>query len=88
MDDGAHEVRFQVFMAGSMKLTVSWNIALCSLVEVYQCFRGAYCLNHQGNESPLKRQSTYMRLHGTVSRKAVIFGAREDDDVAVLTTMF
>jgi Zn-dependent protease len=25
-----------------------WDVASCSLVEVYRRFRGAYCLRHQG----------------------------------------
>jgi hypothetical protein len=32
-------------------MTVFWDVAPCSLVEVYQRFRGAYCLLHQGDES-------------------------------------
>jgi hypothetical protein len=43
-------VRFQFLMAVFMKMTVFWDIALSSLVEVYLCFRGAYCLHHQGDE--------------------------------------
>jgi hypothetical protein len=30
-----------------MKTTVFCDIALCSLVEVYRRFRGAYCLGHE-----------------------------------------
>jgi hypothetical protein len=33
-----------------MKMAVFWDVALCSLAETYQCFRGAYCLHHHGNE--------------------------------------
>jgi hypothetical protein len=29
-----------------MKMTVIWDVALCSLAEVYRRFRGAYCLHH------------------------------------------
>jgi hypothetical protein len=36
-----------------MNVTVFWNVALCSLVEVYQCFRGSCCLNHQGDDEKL-----------------------------------
>jgi hypothetical protein len=37
-------VGFEVLMAASMKMAVIWVVAMCSLVEVYQCFRGACCL--------------------------------------------
>jgi hypothetical protein len=37
-------VRFQVLTAASMKMTVFWDVAPCSLVEIYRRFRGAYCL--------------------------------------------
>jgi hypothetical protein len=66
----------------SMKITVFWDIAPCSLVEGDWRLRGACCLHHQGLHSlpswwrqytPLKRCSTSMRLHGAVSQKAVIF---------------
>jgi hypothetical protein len=40
------------------RLTAFWYIAPCSLVEV-NCFGGVYCL--------------HLHLHGTISRKAVIF---------------
>jgi hypothetical protein len=31
------------------KKTSLWDIALCSLVQVYRRFRDAYCLHHQGD---------------------------------------
>jgi hypothetical protein len=31
-----------------MKMAVFWVIAPCSLVEVYERFRGPCCLQHQG----------------------------------------
>jgi hypothetical protein len=36
-------------MAASMKMADFWVVAPCSLVEVYQRFRGPCCLHHQGN---------------------------------------
>jgi hypothetical protein len=45
------DVRFQVLTAASMKVTVVWDVAPCSLVDIDLRFRGAYCLHHQGNES-------------------------------------
>jgi hypothetical protein len=47
-----------------VKMTVFWDVVLCSVVEVYYCFRGAYCLHHQGTD---------YRLHSATSQKTVIF---------------
>jgi hypothetical protein len=30
-----------------LKMTVFWDVAPCSLAEVYRRFRGAYCLHYQ-----------------------------------------
>jgi hypothetical protein len=35
---------------GNMKKTAFWDIAPCSLAEVYRRFGGACCLHHQGDE--------------------------------------
>jgi hypothetical protein len=35
---------------GGEKMTVFWDFAPRSLVEVDRRFRGAYCLHHQGDE--------------------------------------
>jgi hypothetical protein len=42
-------LRFQALTAASMKMTASWDVAPCSIVEVYRRFRNAYCLLHQGD---------------------------------------
>jgi hypothetical protein len=34
-----HQMRFQVLMAANLKMTVSWDIAPCSLVEIDRRFR-------------------------------------------------
>jgi hypothetical protein len=41
-------VGFEVLTAVTMKIAVFWVVAPCSLVEVYQRFRGPCCLHHQG----------------------------------------
>jgi hypothetical protein len=41
-----HWVRFHILTAASMKTTVFWDGAPCSLVETDQSFRGAYWLHH------------------------------------------
>jgi hypothetical protein len=40
-------------MAASMKMAVFCVVAPCSLVEINGCFRGAYCLHHQGDASEM-----------------------------------
>jgi hypothetical protein len=44
-------------MVASLKMDAFWDIAPCSLIEVYQHFRGAYCIHHQGNALYPRRQS-------------------------------
>jgi hypothetical protein len=41
---------FEVLMVVSAKMTVFWVVVPCSLVEVYQRFRGLCCLHPQGDE--------------------------------------
>jgi hypothetical protein len=60
------KVRFHVLTAASMKLTAFWNIAACTLVEVWRHFAGAYCLHHH-----VRLCLSTIRLHGTIHQKAV-----------------
>jgi hypothetical protein len=53
----------------NMNMTSFWDIALCSLIEADQRFRGAYCLHHQGDSFPW----WWRQIHGAISQKAVIF---------------
>jgi hypothetical protein len=38
------------WMGGRLRMAVFWVVAPCSLVEVYQRFRGPCCLHHQGDD--------------------------------------
>jgi hypothetical protein len=49
--DPCKGVRFQVLTAASMNITVFWDIAPCSLVEVDRRLR-IYCLLLQGGDRP------------------------------------
>jgi hypothetical protein len=33
-----------------LKMIVFWDVAPCSLVQIYRCFRDDYCPNHDGND--------------------------------------
>jgi hypothetical protein len=49
-----------------MKMTVFWDTAPCTLVEVDRNFSGAYGLHHHGDESPCFSdllQRDYMALY-------------------------
>jgi hypothetical protein len=37
-----------------MKMAVFWDLAPCSLVDINQCFRGAYFLHHHPDDSVSK----------------------------------
>jgi hypothetical protein len=56
-------VGLEVFMAVSTKMAVFWVVVPCSLVGVYQCFRGPCCLHHQGHST---------RLHDATTQKTAI----------------
>jgi hypothetical protein len=43
-------VIFEVQTAIGTKMAVFWVVVPCSLVEIYQRFRGSCCLHHQGKE--------------------------------------
>jgi hypothetical protein len=56
MDEVSDEKNFRKYYnavhetSEQKKMAVFWVVALCSLVEVYQRFRGPCCLHHQGDE--------------------------------------
>jgi hypothetical protein len=53
-------VRFQVLTATSMNMTLLWNVAPYSLVEVYRRFRSASFIHHQGIHRPDDWGSKYL----------------------------
>jgi hypothetical protein len=56
---------------------VFWDVAPCSPVESYHCFRGTCCLHLQGmrwrQHFPPKCWCLSIRLHGVTSQKTIIF---------------
>jgi hypothetical protein len=66
-------LRFEVTAAENIKSANSYNETSYSLVEVYTCFRGIYCLHLQGRiviktinqqETSSKKQSTCCLILG------------------------
>jgi hypothetical protein len=43
-----------------MKIAVFWVVAPCSLVEVYQRFRGPCCLHHQGDRPKTQKTAIFI----------------------------
>jgi hypothetical protein len=77
--DEYKDVGFEVLTAVNMKSAVFWVVAPCSLVEVYQRFRGPCCLHHQGDEykddvggSKLMWNVGQTRLHGATYQNTAI----------------
>jgi hypothetical protein len=67
VSESEDNIGFEVVTAASMKMIVFWVVAPCSLVEVYQLFRGACCLHHQGNE-PASTSETLVNFYQTTRR--------------------
>jgi hypothetical protein len=59
-------------MATDLKMTLFWDVAPCSLVDIRRRFTGFYCLHHQG-KAYLKLRALSVRLHDTTSQKMAIF---------------
>jgi hypothetical protein len=55
-----NRVGFEVFTAVSMMMAVFWVVAPCSLVELYQRFRGPCCLHHQGNRPTTQKTAIFV----------------------------
>jgi hypothetical protein len=62
-----YRVGFQVLTAVSMKMAVFWVVAPYSLVQVYQRFRGPFCLHHQG-DAPMMEVFTRPRHNDRCDR--------------------
>lgn len=45
-------MRFQIVTRARMKMNIFWYVGSCSKANVYQSFRFAGCLNHQGDHCP------------------------------------
>jgi hypothetical protein len=61
-----------------MRIAVFWDVAHCSLVEIYWCFRSDYCLHRQGDDVGGSKgvwnvRSTATKLHGATSQKTDSF---------------
>jgi hypothetical protein len=52
----SNKKEFEVLTAVSTKMVVFWVVAPCSLVKVYQRFRGPCCLHHQGDDHQITRR--------------------------------
>jgi hypothetical protein len=62
-------VGFEVLTAVNTKMAVFWIAVPCSLVEVYQRFRGPCCLHHHGSKTSEKLVNFY---HTTTQKTAVL----------------
>jgi hypothetical protein len=66
-------------------MTVFWDVVPCSLVEVYQCFRGVYCIHYQGDDSS---QCTGLHRLGLVAQIMFRFGPGSNNTNQVLYRTF
>jgi len=45
-------MKLGIFTAGTMQESLLWDVTLYGLVEIYQNFRGTWCLYHQNMVPP------------------------------------
>jgi hypothetical protein len=68
-------------------LVVFWDIALCSLVDPYQCFRGAYCLLHQAVSSSETSVNIYQTAWHYISEDGLILITMRTSNLTVQHTI-
>jgi hypothetical protein len=84
---------FQVLTAASVKMTVFWDVAPCSLGEVYRRFRGAYCLllpdytaQHPRRQSPFYTFLVLCNWSSQISNKSTSKGpVYLTENISILT---
>jgi hypothetical protein len=52
-----------------LKIAVFWVVAPCSLVEVYQRFRGPCCLHHQGDRTSNPTYTELFSVYHNITSK-------------------
>jgi hypothetical protein len=66
----SRQMRFEVHTATRMKMTVFWDVAQCSLIDIDRRFRGAYCLTHGALNTLLMEavsfSETSVSIHQTI----------------------
>jgi hypothetical protein len=75
----AANFKFLAQTISKMKMAVFWVVAPCSLVEVYQRFRGPCCLHHQGDEAA-RTSETLVNFYQSTRR-------HNPEDIFVLTAV-
>jgi hypothetical protein len=48
-------------MVATMKITVFWDVLLCSLVGHYRCFKEICCFHHRGGRA-IMAKAVYLEL--------------------------
>jgi hypothetical protein len=76
------------------EMAVFWVVAPCSLVEVYQCFRGTCCLNYQPifiltavrTSNPTKDNRDFMKSYYNIKEYKCNTGIKTRDFKYTLTS--
>jgi hypothetical protein len=78
-----NDVNIRGYITGShgdeYEITVFWDVAPCSLVETDRCFRDAYYLHHQGDDSFYQTKAQHPRRQSSsfkvtfIKRRKVTF---------------
>jgi hypothetical protein len=66
-----------------IKMAVFWVVAPCRLLQVYQLFRGLYCLHHQGDRPEVQTSETLVNISYTSPHGATT----EMTDILIVTTV-
>jgi hypothetical protein len=71
--------RFKAFEVKSVNVTIICDVVLCSLADIYQHFRGLYCLCLEGNLKMDAVNSSKMVVYLHLTRRCHVADDNDDD---------
>jgi hypothetical protein len=72
--------RFRALEVKSINMTITCNVVLCSLADIYQHFKGLYCLRLEGTLKMDAADFSKMLVYLHLTRRCHVADDNDDDN--------